>query len=82
MPNWIKVQDQLPDAKTTPDGALCDNSEWMLAVVEDALGSRWCDVSFYMFDSQKWVHDQTEIAGVAMHARITHWMPLPELPEN
>ena len=64
--DWIRVSERMPP------------EEHVLVVVERR-GYRILDrnMAWWDEDRQEW-HTR---AGMRLHGKVTHWMPLPELPE-
>ena len=80
---WISVLDRMPEPVTGEDGKRSANSTWAFVVVKDlGDGRRWADSSYYSFACGRWVHEQAKLAGISVTLRVTHWMPMPELPEE
>lgn len=76
---WIKVQDQLPPPAT-------DDYPVSIAVLvvlnfNDPVYGRQVVVGCYHHKQRVWLHEDMErILG--LWSEVTHWMPLPELPND
>lgn len=67
MNNWISVKDRFPEAKY-------GESNSVLTVSETGV------IDVFYFDGGCWCKPTGEIRN--MCTKITHWMPLPELPKE
>lgn len=85
---WIDVKERLPEA--TVDGAGAKSSDTMLIAADmyDELGYDYSYISFgYWFEEEGKVvwYDTNEgykSNDDGRHIEVTHWMPLPPLPEK
>lgn len=66
MMEWISVNDRTP--QVTGKYICC---------VEDKMGNRWSIPSDFSLEMKSWFGEYGEIKN-----KVTHWMPLPEPPEN
>ena len=70
MTEWISVKDRLPDRDCKVLGFICLPS-----------GGRWVDLLFY--SGMRNVFILWANTGITYnHNEVTHWMPLPEPPEE
>lgn len=67
MSEWISVTERLPDEKINPN-----TTDYEYVLCATAFG----DVRAYQFGRGHFLHG----FGV-MDEYVTHWMPLPEMPE-
>lgn len=65
---WIRTSDRMPEA-----GQLA-----IVAIVNKA-GVKMRDVGYYDHAAKTWILGFDDVGG---DERITHWMPLPEVPED
>lgn len=66
-PQWISVEDRLPEAWINEDGVLVN---YMICSPDFGV-----DIGSYHAKAKRWV-----CMGLPCH--VTHWMPLPEAPEG
>lgn len=72
MSEWISVKDRLPDGS---------EGDWVLGVVNGDSGNMKMEnfITLVCFDpSCGWYLEEMPEADIA----VSHWMPLPELPEE
>lgn len=67
MSEWISVKDRLPDRTMPPHDVL---------VYHDLNCGMFIDRAWYSHEKNKWR------SVVGMNLKVTHWMPLPEPPEE
>lgn len=67
IPCWVSVLERLPEDGVDVLCGLCDDT-----------GRRCATVGCYISNLKLWHLD----AGWAYSRHVTHWMPLPELPED
>lgn len=72
---WISVKDRLPDRS----GLMADESEYVL-VWEKFSMIPGGEASICGYTANGW--DRDDNFGGVRPERITHWMPLPEAPEE
>ena len=65
MTEWISVKDRLPE----DDG-------FYLVYTTDGFVSEWQVDEFYLDTNYGWIGER-----FAPDWKVTHWMPLPELPQ-
>lgn len=68
IPCWVSVADGLPE----------DGEEVLCWICNDAMGDRYATVGHYDMTFKMWDLDSEN----AMSRHVTHWMPLPEKPED
>lgn len=66
VPQWISVEDRLPEAWKDEDGVLVN---YMIYTPEFG-----ADIGNYHAKAKRWL-------CMAIPCTVTHWMPLPEAPE-
>ena len=64
---WISVKDSLPDRTMPPHDVL---------VYHDLNCGMFIDRAWYSHEKNKWR------SAVGMNLKVTHWMPLPDMPED
>ena len=67
VPQWISVEDRLPEAWKDEDGVLVN---YMIYTPEFG-----ADIGNYHAMAKRWL-------CMAIPCTVTHWMPLPEAPEG
>lgn len=67
VPRWISVEDRLPEAWKNEDGVLVN---YMIYTPEFG-----ADIGNYHAKDKRWL-------CMAIPCTVTHWMPLPEVPEE
>ena len=70
MSNWISVEDRLPK-----------NNECVLVFANDIISNWMLTLEAYIcpeYDSFDWI----QLDGEDFPCIVTHWMPLPEPPEQ
>ena len=67
VPQWISVEDRLPEAWKNEDGVLVN---YMIYTPEFG-----ADIGNYHAKDKRWL-------CMAIPCTVTHWMPLPEVPEE
>lgn len=67
VPRWISVEDRLPEAWKDEDGVLVN---YMIYTQEFG-----ADIGNYHAKDKRWL-------CMAIPCTVTHWMPLPEAPEE
>lgn len=74
-PQWISVKDRLPDEEENMihDFLLTDGEEYAVGFLRRDANNHWDNASF------GWVENRRDGSGIGT---VTHWMPLPELPEE
>lgn len=65
LQGWIPVTESLPELENSP----CD-----VLVLHELKGDLFIDVAWYSYDRRRWC------SCSGMNLKVTHWMPLPELP--
>ena len=74
---WISVEDRLPeDTKQHILGGISLSDVVLVCLCEDN-GKRFMATDSYVFKRDMWLSELT-----SGHLKATHWMPLPELPEE
>lgn len=79
--NWISVKDRMPDIKhisehyRSSDDVLCYNSTYDICFV-----ARWSEIEFGR--ENFWNPNGPSQGRLHFGNKITHWMELPELPEQ
>ena len=68
FPSWVSVSDRLPE----------DGEEVLCWIRNDAYGDSYATVGHYDTIFKMWYLDSEN----AMSRYVTHWMPLPEKPED
>ena len=84
---WIRVEDRLPEGRGEIYAEGLEDSAKVLAACITQDGRRKCGLATYVRDHELpedsgWcgiINETEEIDD--RHAKVTHWMPLPELPE-
>lgn len=66
-PQWISVEERLPKRTMPPKDVL---------VYHDLVCGMFIDRAWYSCEKNKWV------SNLGMNLKVTHWMPLPEPPEE
>ena len=64
---WIPVTERLPKLENSP----CD-----VLVLHELKGDLLIDVAWYSHDKRRWC------SCSGMNLKVSHWMPLPELPKE
>lgn len=64
---WISVEERLPKRTMPPKDVL---------VYHDLVCGMFIDRAWYSYEKNKWV------SNLGMNLKVTHWMPLPEPPEE
>jgi len=85
---WISVDDRLPEGRGEIYAEGLEDSAKVLAACITQDGRRKCGLATYVRDHELpedsgWcgiINETEEIDD--RHAKVTHWMPLPELPEE
>lgn len=89
---WIRVTEQLPELtwKETEEGGIIERwgvSDDVLVLAKDADGGKYIVKGFYEDDTPvlgekhtDWVFNTLEV--IPESAKVTHWMPLPNPPED
>lgn len=85
---WISVKDKLPTMKF--DGIDQHISDEVLLVIESKNGSRYIDMgyreTFLSFEDGKgidsWIWWFNSSESYDAHKNVTHWQPLPPLPQE
>ena len=72
MSNWISVKDKLPENNVTVL-AYCEKTKKYF------IGNRSC---CYFSKEAYWRHEGARGAMYTVTSKVTHWMPLPEPPEE
>ena len=67
VPQWISVEDRLPEAWINEDGVLVN---YMICSPDFGV-----DIGSYHAKAKRWV-------CMGLPCPVTHWMPLPEVPEE
>lgn len=67
VPQWISVEDRLPEAWKDEDGVLVN---YMIYTPEFG-----ADIGNYHAKDKRWL-------CMAIPCTVTHWMPLPDAPEG
>ena len=65
--SWISVEERLPKRTMPPKDVL---------VYHDLGCGMFIDRAWYSYEKNKWV------SNLGMNLKVTHWMPLPEPPEE
>ena len=77
---WISVKDRLPEEETNP---LTMDFKEVLCFCDFGGIPRRTDVRTYKFGKRSWMEEgHFWHGGTPMDAVVTHWMPLPEPPEE
>ncbi len=73
MSEWIRVEDRMP-----PDG------EWVIVAAKDSAGKKFveCDIRWCSEDQEWQYFDGSDGWVGSFHDEVTHWMPIPEPPEE
>jgi hypothetical protein len=79
QPRWISVEERLPDG----------NAKCLVSIHYrdgyDTIDVLWFRKAYKSLDLPKkgdyWLRYDSEYGDIDMTALVTHWMPLPELPE-
>jgi len=86
---WILVEERLPPQDQIIDGELSWLSDFVLVVLQLPNGEREIDIGWYNYYTNDWelVWDLYGIRPYDFDSydekiRITHWMPMPDLPEE
>ena len=78
VPKWISVEDQLPSGMDYFEDGTVEPAEYIVKAAKASMAT------IAMFDDKEWIPAQyngiTENRWFA--SRVTHWMPLPEPPEE
>lgn len=85
---WINVEDRLPEGRGEIYAEGLEDSAWVLAACTTPAGEREYGLATYVRDHERpedsgWCGIINEIEEIDdRHAKVTHWMPLPEMPEE
>ena len=79
--SWISVEDNLPETEPNTDGVVCA----VVCSLGNVYRARYMHDVDVGVDTKYWSEFAVGYNGVEhehyeINARITHWMPLPELP--
>lgn len=74
---WISVEDYVPGPADGEEGV----SDDMLVRVEMDKRYEYFEVAIYLFPEEKWLTPRQDVIEDE-HCKVTHWMPLPEVPEK
>ena len=70
QPKWISVKERLPET----------NKYCLVAIKVYGYGDMYSDVA--MYDGELWVQDAGAYFDIIDKGEVTHWMPMPEPPEE
>lgn len=76
MSEWIDVNDKLPEITDWPQPEVGLKKMGWSKDVLICLDGLAITTGYYRSDGQWFIHDEHEVN------RVTHWMPLPELPDE
>ena len=76
MAQWINVNERLPER----DSQYAITEEVLVCITNPDIG-KWKDITLYHFGVNGWLSDDPGVTLEEVDCIVTHWMPLPELPE-
>lgn len=83
VPEWISVEDKLPETEPNTDGVVCA----VVCSVGNVYRARYMHDVDVGVDTKYWSEFSVGYNGVEhehyeINAKITHWMPLPDAPQE
>lgn len=83
VPKWISVEDKLPETEPNADGMVCA----VVCSVGNVYRARYMHDVDVGVDTKYWSEFSVDYHGMEhehyeINAKITHWMPLPDAPQE
>ncbi|MCK4113714.1 DUF551 domain-containing protein [Acinetobacter radioresistens] len=83
VPEWISVEDKLPETEPNTDGVVCA----VVCSLGNVYRARYMHDVDIGVDTKYWSefavnYNGREYEHYEINAKITHWMPLPDAPQE